>query len=903
MLEASQGPRSLIGHLALLVTLLAKWCFTQHTRWFLFIALPVLLLTALPAQAIDYTFPGALPAGCSGGNGSYTCGALTLAGGDTITITAPTTITVNGALSVGASSKINQGGSASDLIFVVSGAIGIGASTISTATLTSSAAINIGASSIISGNVSGSDVGAVSIGANSIVSGAVNTVTGAITIGAGSSVSSDITSSQTGTITLGANVQAGGNLNTNTGSIDVGAGSSIAGSVAISGSGAVTLGSTIKVGGSITTTSGAITLGASTEVDSLIQTKGGDAITFGANVIIKSLCCAATNDASCFSGNMPQPPPQICPKPNPPAAVSDLSTFDCLETSTNTPWDASARKPLFTKLVNASFSFDIAALKSDGTLATNYSASKGNTKSVLVQLFNDTTPPASCTALASQIPVASQTVTFGAGSAGRTQSGSFTVLNAAPILRCRVTECTDSSCASFTAVAPACSSDQFSVRPSAATLSTSAIAGAPSSSALPAINGSQGFALLASTNASTSYAGLLRLDTGKLTAQTPAQSTTQQSGGVVGVLTPFSLSANAAMVNATYSETGYLYLAPGAYRDDSFTSVDSANGDCITSTAGDSNLSDTLIGGKYGCSIGNQTALSFGRFVPDHFAVGAVPVTAACSATSAPFSYFGQDGFTANFSLTALTMANTITQNYTGAYAKLNPAIYANYAFTTSVLPAGSMLASGATGIAGSWNNGVASIVATLQISRPNAPAAETLVTIFAAPGDGEVTIGPPVVVGPATSLRYGRLKMQNAYGSELLALPVPLEAQYWTGSYYVTNTNDSCTVIPISSIKMSNYLKRLNACKTQLAPVGNITMVAGKLPGAGLVLTKPGVSNAGSVDLAINLTGAAVGNTCVGPAESQATSANIPWFGLNPGARATFGLYRSRFIYQREIY
>ena len=148
-----------------------------------------------------------------------------------------------------------------------------------------------------------------------------------------------------------------------------------------------------------------------------------------------------------------------------------------------------------------------------------------------------------------------------------------------------------------------------------------------------------------------------------------------------------------------------------------------------------------------------------------------------------------------------------------------------------------------------------------------------------------------------------GRLRMVNAYGSELLSLPIPLEAQYWAGNFYVTNTLDSCTVIPMSSISMGNYLKQLNACETQISPAGNVAMVAGKPPGTGVVLTKPGLGNSGSVDLAINVGAVPAGNTCVSATQSTATTSNLPWFGPNQGARATFGVYKAPIIYRRENY
>mgnify|MGYP003620629729 FL=1 len=55
----------------------------------------LLLLVGLPAQAANYTFQGLnIPLGCTGGNGNFTCVALILGVGDTISISSPTTITI-----------------------------------------------------------------------------------------------------------------------------------------------------------------------------------------------------------------------------------------------------------------------------------------------------------------------------------------------------------------------------------------------------------------------------------------------------------------------------------------------------------------------------------------------------------------------------------------------------------------------------------------------------------------------------------------------------------------------------------------------------------------------------------------------------------------------------------------
>ena len=74
-------------------------------------------------------------------------------------------------------------------------------------------------------------------------------------------------------------------------------------------------------------------------------------------------------------------------------------------------------------------------------------------------------------------------------------------------------------------------------------------------------------------------------------------------------------------------------------------------------------------------------------------------------------------------------------------------------------------------------------------------------------------------------------------------------------------------------------------------------------LTGSGMVLSKPGAGNSGSVLLTLNVSAAASGNTCLASSESAATAASRAWFGSNPTARATFGVYKSPLIYLRENY
>ena len=373
------------------------------------------------------------------------------------------------------------------------------------------------------------------------------------------------------------------------------------------------------------------------------------------------------------------------------------------------------------------------------------------------------------------------------------------------------------------------------------------------------------------------------------------------SGGATGTLANSTVAGGsfsngvATVTNLAWSEVGIITLTPSL-----------------------SSSSYLGTGNVTGTSTGNV-----GRFVPDHFALSAATVTNRATSSCSPastFTYLGEN-FRLGFTLTAQNSAATTTQNYSGSFAKLDPTSASTWNLAGI---SGSTVFSGASGrlalgsATGTWGSGVTSGVtltaAASRASSPDGPFANAVFGIAPVDSDGVAFASydldaDPLVVGndhltlAGVALRFGRLQMQNVYGSELLDLPIPVQAQYWAGSYYTTNGNDSCTAIPVSSITMGNYLKQLSACKTQLSPTGTVTLVAGKLSGTGLLLTKPGANNAGSVDLAINLGTVPTGAVCLGTSASSATAANMPWFGANPGARAAFGVFKSPIIYGRENY
>jgi len=280
-------------------------------------------------------------------------------------------------------------------------------------------------------------------------------------------------------------------------------------------------------------------------------------------------------------------------------------------------------------------------------------------------------------------------------------------------------------------------------------------------------------------------------------------------------------------------------------------------------------------------------------------------------------TYMGEP-FNAQFTLNAVNLGNATTQNYQGSFAKLSPATVGALVF--GAVNAGANLTARldtSTAPTGSFALGVADITAPLTITRgASADGPYTALQVGIAPMDSDgvkmlqpydlSVAGSPdhasimdAAVQASTEVRYGRMKAANAYGSPLLALPMPLQVQYWNGDGWMANKNDSETTLAADNIIMSGYTGNLAACETQLSP-SSLVFAAGSAP---LTLIKPGAGNNGSVILTFNLGNVASGNTCTSAIQSAATAANLPWFGANPVSRATFGIYKTPLIYRRESY
>jgi MSHA biogenesis protein MshQ len=133
-----------------------------------------------------------------------------------------------------------------------------------------------------------------------------------------------------------------------------------------------------------------------------------------------------------------------------------------------------------------------------------------------------------------------------------------------------------------------------------------------------------------------------------------------------------------------------------------------------------------------------------------------------------------------------------------------------------------------------------------------------------------------------------GRLFVPNVFGSELLRLPLPLTAQYWSGSTWAANVNDVDSVVAsgftLASCTRSFAADAKGSCKAGvLSAAGDASAIRLSGGKAMRYLKSPGRGNNGSIDFTVKSNAA-------------------PWL-PSTQARATFGLYKAPLIYLREVY
>lgn len=244
--------------------------------------------------------------------------------------------------------------------------------------------------------------------------------------------------------------------------------------------------------------------------------------------------------------------------------------------------------------------------------------------------------------------------------------------------------------------------------------------------------------------------------------------------------------------------------------------------------AATANDGDYLGGGDIPNLIQSGTV---GRFYPNHYRLASSSTANSCGG----FSYMDQPTIPVDYTLHAESLSGVALGNYDNHDQSTLYSNTASVAFVAENANAGdgSSLSPRAiiTGTpALTWNDGVLSLN---TVSNPSLLAEFVRVSPSATP-DGPyaslqlglkvtdtldarglkdmnmnaATTGTcsgagcdAITLGSVLNLRYGRLRLDDAFGPETVELPVNFVTEYWTGSYFAKNTADSCTALLRSAI------------------------------------------------------------------------------------------------------
>jgi len=141
---------------------------------------------------------------------------------------------------------------------------------------------------------------------------------------------------------------------------------------------------------------------------------------------------------------------------------------------------------------------------------------------------------------------------------------------------------------------------------------------------------------------------------------------------------------------------------------------------------------------------------------------------------------------------------------------------------------------------------------------------------------------------------RFGRIKMGNVHGSELIDLTMPMLIEYLNPvGLYVVNGDDNCTAVTTADLAITD---NLSVPGSSTVTVTNPVALAGNL---GVGLTAPGAGINGNIIISPGLTGVADW------LQYDWDSVGVGLFDDDPSAIATFGIYigNNVDIYKQQTY
>lgn len=269
--------------------------------------------------------------------------------------------------------------------------------------------------------------------------------------------------------------------------------------------------------------------------------------------------------------------------------------------------------------------------------------------------------------------------------------------------------------------------------------------------------------------------------------------------GSSGILTPggaFSKIASGTYSNRFHS-TGFIWNEVGSFS--------------LLARVGDNNYLASGAGAEL-----SSVPYTVGRFFPKHYTLANSSFENTCSA----FSYMGQPAMKLAYELQAKNVAGAVTQNYGPGYGVLAvPSVVLENADNGTDLSGRTLVP------ASSWTSGKYTFsqgnLSFSKLTTPDGPYSALMagvkITDTLDGRDLEVKNMNPTSSGACGSscvaaavsgtldMRFGRLKLIGGAVADapaltvpatVINLPVELEAEYWNGQTFDTNTLDNCTAV-----------------------------------------------------------------------------------------------------------
>jgi MSHA biogenesis protein MshQ len=331
----------------------------------------------------------------------------------------------------------------------------------------------------------------------------------------------------------------------------------------------------------------------------------------------------------------------------------------------------------------------------------------------------------------------------------------------------------------------------------------------------------------------------------------------------------------------------------------------------------DANLTD---GSYLGGSDATGRADTVGRFIPADFLVTVADNGDLAAGCNALFTYTGQaSGYAMNMEpqllITARNRGAGTTTNYRGAYAKLvagDVSVAAptedasqvgddgvNNVGVSATINTGTRVINGDGTVTYTFDGGDAFTYDRNANARIDGFTPDIDLDVTAV-DDGEASAATPLPTAEPVAtheIRFGRLAIDSASGSELAPIGQPVRAEIWNNGTWQTHADDDCTSLVLASEVQLDNGSTTVAGDQSIAVGGGTTDLVSNTPdpvdlaGGQAVLTfaAPGGGNTGFVDTTLTL------------------GSNLPWlqgdwddsdgaadgpFDDDPTARVTFGIF-----------